>query len=760
MSGSLDQISAGGVGWDQFATNERMFGVKSSYREELYTTKLDRSHPEFEKKLRHADTIAREIEGKVSSNPHIQEERNQKVDDSGIDEEDKYAGVIRGKQMPNPPPAVPVMGYAAAAAGNKYTPPAKRPETAKSAHHSDPAIISSKLQTPQTLVEPEKQGMTIEKSNEKPAPPSMNGTTIITPSATPEVEPTPTPTPPPPPPPITVQEPPQIQEVGQKFVKEEKVKIKRARNLIGTKEKQRQFAEFAQFSSSLTLNMPVPSDLLPILAGKDANKQKAILERNQELKRRQEEKQKSAPTSPAVGPAVVSGGSVSPAVSPGPSLAERLKANQAKGPGLVSPAASPTPLERPVQAAVTTTTITTTAAAATKKLDPSAKEFVFKVSAKEFKPSFATPSTHSPSPSRSSVVSPTPAMRVPSGPRVEEKARRGFKDRKIRKEGNGAGRNGVDGYPPRSDEKKMLAAYTTSPAWPLAESDDSNAKGYLDSMTEGKSVPPTPTSGHDDTSQSGHNYSRSSSVHPHHSTPHPPQLPTQPPNVVQYPAGLNPAAMYSPMGAQVPLNQYGHYVLSQPQQIPGHPQGVPQPGFASAIHPNQFQQHQQAAPYPRFQQQAYGSVSPSPMLQHAIPAPYAPQQAFGNGPFPQGYPVAPIYPGVVGPYGYVPQPQQQQNGGFSGHPSPGRAATQAQMVYPGMQGPPINMVQPLYQGSPHPLPNTFFFRLLTYGRYKYDAAPTTVFSRFATNVITNPPSTTSYPTRASTRWIPTFSLTE
>ena len=53
-----------------------------------------------------------------------------------------------------------------------------------------------------------------------------------------------------------------------------------------------------------------------------------------------------------------------------------------------------------------------------------------------------------------------------------------------------------------------------------------------------------------------------------------------------------------------------------------------------------------------------------------------------------------MYPGVP-PYGFVPQ---QQNGvGFSGHPSPGRAAATQAMVYQGM--PPMNMQPQLYQGT-------------------------------------------------------------
>lgn len=34
-------LSGSGEGWDQFAANEKKYNVKSDYREELYTTKLD-----------------------------------------------------------------------------------------------------------------------------------------------------------------------------------------------------------------------------------------------------------------------------------------------------------------------------------------------------------------------------------------------------------------------------------------------------------------------------------------------------------------------------------------------------------------------------------------------------------------------------------------------------------------------------------------------------------------------------------------------
>lgn len=54
--------------WDQFATNEKLFGVKTSFDEEVYTTKLDRSGPDFKERERKAQQIANEIMG-VSQSP-------------------------------------------------------------------------------------------------------------------------------------------------------------------------------------------------------------------------------------------------------------------------------------------------------------------------------------------------------------------------------------------------------------------------------------------------------------------------------------------------------------------------------------------------------------------------------------------------------------------------------------------------------------------------------------------------------------------
>lgn len=104
--------------WDQFKANEIKFGVKNTYKEELYTTKLDKAAltPEQIKK---AEVTAREIENKTSDNLHIREERNQKID-SNQDEEARYSSVSRPKHAtaPNPPKTKPALSFAAALKGN------------------------------------------------------------------------------------------------------------------------------------------------------------------------------------------------------------------------------------------------------------------------------------------------------------------------------------------------------------------------------------------------------------------------------------------------------------------------------------------------------------------------------------------------------------------------------------------------------------------------------------------------------------------
>lgn len=84
--------TSSGVVWDQFADNERLFGLTTDYDENIYTTTIDKSHPQYKQRLAEADKKAREIERSAATNSHVAEERiadNLSKTDDGVDEEDK-----------------------------------------------------------------------------------------------------------------------------------------------------------------------------------------------------------------------------------------------------------------------------------------------------------------------------------------------------------------------------------------------------------------------------------------------------------------------------------------------------------------------------------------------------------------------------------------------------------------------------------------------------------------------------------------------
>jgi len=89
--GSLEASISTGT-WDQFAENKRRFGITTDYDENIYTTAIDKSHPQYKQRVAEADRKAREIERSVATNSHVAEERvtdNLTGGDNGRDEEDK-----------------------------------------------------------------------------------------------------------------------------------------------------------------------------------------------------------------------------------------------------------------------------------------------------------------------------------------------------------------------------------------------------------------------------------------------------------------------------------------------------------------------------------------------------------------------------------------------------------------------------------------------------------------------------------------------
>lgn len=93
VDGSLESNrSKTNVPWDQFAENEKRFGLKTDYDENIYTTAIDKTHPQYKQRLAEADRKAREIERSTATNSHIAEERirdNLTAEENGLDEEDK-----------------------------------------------------------------------------------------------------------------------------------------------------------------------------------------------------------------------------------------------------------------------------------------------------------------------------------------------------------------------------------------------------------------------------------------------------------------------------------------------------------------------------------------------------------------------------------------------------------------------------------------------------------------------------------------------
>ena len=93
--------SSNGGAWDQFAANERAFGLRTDYDDEIYTTRLDRSTSDFKQREARAAQLEREIlkgssnsSASLAYNAHVAEERGEQVADS-LDEEERYGAVIR-----------------------------------------------------------------------------------------------------------------------------------------------------------------------------------------------------------------------------------------------------------------------------------------------------------------------------------------------------------------------------------------------------------------------------------------------------------------------------------------------------------------------------------------------------------------------------------------------------------------------------------------------------------------------------------------
>jgi PAB1-binding protein PBP1 len=221
--------------WDQFTANEKLFGVKTGFDEDVYTTRLDRTAPDFKERERKAQRIANEIIGATTNNAHIAEERNMNlVDDSGMNEEEKYGAVVRGT--------------------NAYVPPgARKPGTSNGAP-SAPAL--AKTEVPKVAINGP-DGAAIKPPPQSPPP-------TVTKAASPA--------------PNVNKPPADPLPAFRDFVTNERQRLTQKRQALVKSEMDKRMAELVKFSKSFKLNKPIPDDLVPILA-KDEEKQKAIREK-------------------------------------------------------------------------------------------------------------------------------------------------------------------------------------------------------------------------------------------------------------------------------------------------------------------------------------------------------------------------------------------------------------------------------------------------------------------------------------------------
>ncbi|KAK7050965.1 poly(A)-binding protein binding protein [Paramarasmius palmivorus] len=222
---------SGNTSWDQFSVNEKLFGIKASFDEDLYTTKLDRTAADYKERERKAQKIANEIINSATTNTHIAEERGQ-FDDSGLNEEDKYGAVVRG--------------------ANAYVPPGAR----KAAGTSAAPSASKTADVPKVSVNGP-DGVTVQSSGGSPASSSKA----------------------PSPAPSTNKPPADPLPAFRDFVTNEKQRLTQKRQALVKNDMDKRMAELVKFSQSFKLNKPIPDDLVPILA-KDEDKQRQIKERS------------------------------------------------------------------------------------------------------------------------------------------------------------------------------------------------------------------------------------------------------------------------------------------------------------------------------------------------------------------------------------------------------------------------------------------------------------------------------------------------
>ncbi|KAI8149954.1 hypothetical protein BJV82DRAFT_585317 [Fennellomyces sp. T-0311] len=225
--------------WDQFAANEKLFGLKTDFDEEIYTTRLDRSAPDFKDRERWAIEKANEIQRSVTNNVHMMEERGLATDDSGMDEEDRYGAVVRDS--------------------SKYMPPALRKQTQPPARKDEKKPENSPLQNimttniPKAVVTAASPVTNLPGARQDGTNKSKAGPAATAAAATADGQ-------------QSKQIEEEIAKKFRKFARQEKDKLNAKKQALQKKEKEDRLAELMKFHQTFKLSVPVPADLVPLLS--------------------------------------------------------------------------------------------------------------------------------------------------------------------------------------------------------------------------------------------------------------------------------------------------------------------------------------------------------------------------------------------------------------------------------------------------------------------------------------------------------------
>ncbi|AAW43699.1 hypothetical protein CNBE4880 [Cryptococcus deneoformans B-3501A] len=368
------------ITWDQFETNERLFGAKTDFKEELYTTKLNKSGPDFHKREKEAERLAKQIMGQTSKNAHIAEERGQATDTR--DEEEKYSGVSRAPNAYVPPSARRAMGQSSATLRPDPTSESKtNGSTPVPAKTASPAALETAPPVPERRISDDPVGS-------KPEAPAMKVTGTTVRPITENIEVTVNGAS------VTAETKPELSGVvneWRQFVGTEREKVEAKKQSVLKSEKEKQLADFKKFQANFKVPLPLPKDILPILS-KDEAKQKDIeAKATSALQAAKERKSSIAKDSPAKSPATLNSvKSDAPKPAPPKKIVMKIPEIPPFNPAKRKAPAVPVPESATQDIKLITSPAPSNGSLASQatKLNPTASTFVFKprADAAPFKP--------------------------------------------------------------------------------------------------------------------------------------------------------------------------------------------------------------------------------------------------------------------------------------------------------------------------------------------------------------------------------------